>query len=194
MRDFINSCLFSGMVIGCLLVPAGIIFMLGWWAGLPIDFVIGAAVFGSLGFWFLYFQLKAKNENKLLRVEQHPLLGEVKFYKSRWEASFWVDEKIRFTVDGDTPDIRPVHVSTFGKVIQMLPQVVSEAIVECQNIMKDMESRMPDKSEFVLSSIMLFDSNEGDFTISFDCPEDSAPWGMSADFDAYKLARAEWNH
>jgi hypothetical protein len=194
MRDFINSCLFSGMVIGCLLVPAGIIFMLGWWAGLPIMFVIGAAIFGSLGFWFLYFQLKAKIENKLLRVEQYPLLGEVKFYKSRWEASFQMSDRARITVDSDTPDIRAVHVSTFEKVIQMLPQVVSEAIDECQSIMKDMESRTPDKSEFVLSSIMLFGSNEGDFTIFFDCPEDSAPWGMSADFDAYKLACAEWNH
>ena len=182
------------MVIGCLLIPAGIIFMLSWWAGLPVEFVIGVSFAGSLGFWFVYHQLKAKSENRLLRVEQHPLLGEVKFYKSRWEASFQLSDRARVTVDGYTPDIRPVQVSTFKKVTQMLPQVVSEAIDECQSIMKDMESRTPDKSEFVLSSIMLFDSNEGDFTIFFDCPEDSAPWGMSADFDAYKLERAEWNH
>lgn len=182
------------MIIGGFLIPAGIIFAISWWAGLPIEVIVGASIFGSCASWLLYTLLKTKKENALLRVEQHPQLGEVNFYQSRWASSFLLNPKAKVTVDGDTPDIRSVHVQTFKGIMERLPELCSAAIEECRVVMRGMECRTAEVSEFVLSSILLFDANEGDFTLFFDGPDDVAPWGMSVDFEAYKAARAEWIH
>ena len=97
-------------------------------------------------------------------------------------------------VSGDTSEITDEQARTIRALPRRLPDLLAAGVKECREVLLNGGISGVTEADFKLSSILLFESGEGDLSLLFDTPEEKAAWGMNADFARYIFDHAEINH
>jgi hypothetical protein len=164
-----------------------------WWLILPI--VLSALLALGLYFWMDRHQ---KRERTVLRTTIHPVLGEVRHYRSTWEsfsnAPEWGKE---ITISGDVEGAYPlaIHIETLLEIKKRYPDFLVECLAAANEMMKEQGITLVAK-DLRLDSIGLYGTQAGDFCLCYDIPayEEKIPWGVTGFYASYVMEEFSDNH
>jgi hypothetical protein len=167
--------------------------MSGWWLALPI--CLSALIALGIYFWASRHQ---RREQVILKTTIHPVLGEVRHYRSRWETISNAPEWGRqITVSGDIAGDYPleIHVETLKEIQKRYPAFLADCLVVANEMAKEMGIVLTTK-DLCLDSIYLSGDQAGEFSLLYDIPayEDKIPWGATGQYIDYTLEEFSDNH
>ncbi len=168
--------------------------MSGWLLTL-LPVVLGSLIAFGIYVWASRDQ---KREQALLKTTQHPVLGEIRHYRSRWEATgnapAWGKP---ITVSGDITGDYPleIHVETLNEIQRRYPVFLAECLAAANEMVKEMGIVLTAK-DLCLDSIYLSGTQAGEFSLCYDVPayEDKIPWGVTGFYDDYVMEEFSDNH
>jgi len=158
-------------------------------------FIFLVLFFGAFYFWMAREQSK---ERTVLRKSQHPDLGEIRHYRSCWEANItepaWGHSVL---VWGDDPETVPSETSL--ESLRHIKANYAELLPKCIEAMNDLSRGLGitlTAQTVRLESIALFSEAAGKFELSFELPSarDKFPNDISVIFENFELTDLSDNH